>query len=242
MSSISALPQSINGNIDTYDQKEAIAIKLVQETGVILAREFSKIADDYRGGMLGPEIVKKYDIASKFGLTFEISTSAVYYTIKILLTEKERKKILAMRRIEAGKKGGKAAVDKGAGIHSLPHEQKAKNAIEGGKAAVDKGAGVHSLSSEQLARNGIRGILAQGKTPWLAKVIEPNTQLNEKEYCIYLSSQQECLHSKGPNIGKPNAAKIAAKLNEIFHGGKGIRTRIAVNRLFQDHRSKSKNC
>ena len=78
--------------VDELTEKEinsskVVAIKLIRKTGAVLSKEIPEIATDYRSGMRSAEIAERYKVANKFGLTLDIAIRAVYYALRILLTE-----------------------------------------------------------------------------------------------------------------------------------------------------------
>ena len=96
--------------------------------------------------------------------------------------------------------------------------------------------GLFAMTKEQLRRRSLNGAVSQGKVPW-------KERQNCDSYCVYseeeflerLASHDNYTHkTKGAVYGKPNNIMIAESLNEIYHGGRKVRTTMAIQRrLYQ---------
>ena len=143
------------------------------------------------------------------------------------------------QRSELGKRNGRATFEKGVGIHGLTTEQ----LQETGRRNYENGVGIHGYSEEEKLRIKRLGAKARGNIPYVTTAVEVLTGLNEKDYCIYLSKQLDYQHKNGVKnvIGKPDAAKIADRLNEVFHSGKEIRKPAAIRNMLYKERRKKKS-
>lgn len=115
------------------------------------------------------------------------------------------------------------------GIHALTREQRVENAGKAGRRARELGVGIHGMTHEQRSEHGRKIALLRGQTPWkLRETFEdvdyPYSVLSEKEFAYRLSQDPRYKWGR-----KANNTLIAKKLNELYHGGKQIRTRLAVS-------------
>jgi len=138
---------------------------------------------------------------------------------------------------ENKRKGGRAAKSQGKGIFALTSEQRGENArrsyeegnswwanltveerIEHGKKLHKKGIGIHKLTSDEKREAVLKSLKAQGMTPWSPE--EDNYLLD------VLKSKDYVILEKG--VRERDYSRIVRELNERFHEGTSIRTKIAA--------------
>ena len=195
-----------------------MAIKLVKSYGPVLARACPEIAQDYENGMSFSELSLAYSVANAFDVTPQIARNIVGCALSLLLTGEQRQLIRCETDHRKRRGGGKA----------------------GGVTSYENGVGIHAMSRTETCRAAIQGLLALGKIPYITERVEPETGLDEKAYAFHLARQPDYRHTRGPMKDRPNLVGIAARLNEVFHGGQEVRSRNAIKCLFFGERKKGR--
>jgi hypothetical protein len=198
------------------------AISLSEKYGKIIARELEGVVEDYRNGSTILEIIEKYHIGERYGLTTErCCVTSVSNALGILLSKEER------RALESEHHSKKAIelYEEGVGLFSLSEERKqevrSKAGKIGGQVSYSKGKGFFSLSEEEKRRNSSKGgkaaAVSQGHVPF---------EDDEKELVLELSQLLE--YQKGSRI---RTTKIAELLNQRLHNGENIRNERSITNL-----------
>lgn len=205
-----------------------------------------QIAKAYLAGIPVDTITKQIteERPDHFLNNLKILAGAVRIIIRKTLNEEERKAIEFQHRSHHGYEIAKA----GLGIGSLSPEEHSENArkggVIGGKKNYDNKIGIFGLSKEERISNARKGAFASlkstGKISWQREIFEEITDLNEHDYCIYLSNQSDFLRPAGKSMaGRPDSKKIADELNKIFHNGAKIRKASQVRIRLCEERKKS---
>jgi hypothetical protein len=197
----------------------------VAELADVIIREHPEIADDYRAGLTQPEIAFKHSLHK--GVTVKVARMAVGRALKTLIPdEEEMEKLSKAIMFETAKKNGRQSGFKGGmstfkakvGIFALSEEEKIR---------IAKYA--NECLTPEVRRQIIQTMLAkEGKIQWITNLVEPASGFNEIDYLLSLTKNPEYIIQNGSNKGCNDSIKIAAKLNEVFHQNRQVRTSIAV--------------
>ncbi len=202
--------------------KSAAAIKFSIEVGRRLQEDFPEIADDYRNLMFRAEIVAKYGICEKYGMTPEIAKSSVSYAVNGhhgdsvvnghefpiydgLIPDKAERDEISKR------------------FRNVWLEYRRKNSI-----------GIHGQSDEERrecgSEGGIAAAKAKGFIPWSKDELE-------KAYGFSLSMEfwNRKMYAGGYRV---NNGLIAQRINDDFHDRKEVRKEFQVRIKLCKHRSK----
>jgi len=164
----------------------------------------------------------------------------------------------AAKRSRVGRAGGSAARDQLAGVHGLTteelsaaglksyklgvgvHRLSAEERIVVGQNTVRDKLGIHNLSKEDRVAAGKLAAIANGKIPWyMDGFVEPETGLQEGDYCLMLAGLTKYKFDSGPHKGQPKNAKIADALNDKFYSGEKVRKASGViNFLYRSRKKK----
>ncbi len=182
-----------------------------------LQQDIPQLAADYRAGTKLLDIVSKYKITERYGVTSNIARAGVGIAIrgyeggKIvsafdgLVPRDEFEMLDRERRSVNGKKGGRATFERKVGLFAPPGSGIPKRASsEQGKYFLSEEA-----SSAARRRGGIAAAISRGDTLWSEQ---------ELQYAYGLSQDPGY-----QVIGGVNNIKIAAELNSRFHEGRNVR-------------------
>jgi hypothetical protein len=123
----------------------------------------------------------------------------------------------------------KKMVKKGLKRRSRKEALNREGSRRGGINAYLAGKGIHQFSSEEKSEfgkiGGSRSAEFRNEIPW----VEPGVThiyvgASEKECAFILSGKEEYQYRTGQNNSRPIWGLIAERLNEIYHGGKEVRT------------------
>ena len=133
---------------------------------------------------------------------------------------------------EDGLKGGKACYEKGIGVHAMTTEQRRAIAMDN----MRKGLGIHSQTIEDRVRQGRKAAITNGYTPWIERTIGERKEgaystLSEVEFAHNLSLLPE--YRRGSLV---RTSLIAQELNEVYHGGRDVRSERAVTIRLRKYR------
>jgi hypothetical protein len=206
------------------DPRKAAAIKLSIDLGRRLQQDFPQIADDYRDLMTRGEIIEKYRICGRYGISIKIAKPAVSY---------------AMRGYNGKEKVGKHTIQRYSGLISDKNELvRIYLALreKGLEYMVDEKIGIHAQTDEEKriisSEGGVNNAINRGFIPWSEE------ELEEAQRC----SQLRRYWSKKKYAGhyRVNNALIAKKLNELFHNGETVREEYGVRIKLCKYRMKLK--
>ncbi|MBI2970958.1 MAG: hypothetical protein HYY37_00900 [Candidatus Aenigmarchaeota archaeon] len=188
------------------------AIRHAIRIGSKLAVQVPSIADDYRNGMTQPEIAEKYDIPARFGCRPLTARAAVSYAL-------------------GGYEGG-FDIDAYEGLISSSEllQLARAHATDGGLKAIQNGKGMFALSTEEKRQAVFNSHVARGHVP-----------LHESESATAYAMSQlpEYRYQHGPNKGKANNVLIAQQLNNLYHGGRQVRSNKTVTSMQYNYRKRS---
>ncbi|MFA6022709.1 MAG: hypothetical protein WC781_01335 [Candidatus Pacearchaeota archaeon] len=219
-----------------------IILRQIHKSAQILQRDNSEIAEDYRNGMIMPEIVEKYSISEKFKISPEVARSIVRYALvgnqqgrtiyNGLIPAKEFEELAFEHRSKNGMKNGtitgKKFYEEKKGLFARGIEQVVEAGKKGGKIGGNKlyleKRGIHAYSHEENVENGKQSALSRGFNLWGEEEIEFTKELiNSPEY------------RKGSFVKR---VKICEQVNNQFHNGKYIRDPQAISYLMYKLKNK----
>ncbi len=193
--------------------KKMAAIKKAIQLGIVIRKRFPEIADYYKVGFSGREIVNHYEVMKLFGVGYAVALAAVY-------------------RALGGYDGSPAfssCPDYYDGLLS-PEEMKScgerNNATTGsvaGKFARDNGTGIFSYTKEEWAEIVRKSVEACGAVIF-----------SQAELTLAQNLAKKQGYKKGTLI---KCGLIALELNNQFHDGKPIRTSRSVTKILYRIRS-----
>ncbi len=182
-----------------------------------LQQEIPQLAEDYRAGTKLLDIVSKYEITGRYGVTSSVARAGVGIAIRGyaggkhvpafdgLVPRDEFERLDRERRSVNGKKGGRATYERKIGLFAPPGlERIIPEQHRQGKYLLSEEA-----SSAARIRGGIAAAISRGNTLW------SETELQ----CAYGLSQDPGYQV----IGGVNNTKIAVELNSRFHEERNIR-------------------
>jgi hypothetical protein len=106
----------------------------------------------------------------------------------------------------------------------------------GGINAYLSGKGIHQFNSEEKSEfgkiGGSRSASFRNEIPWAKSSF--SYIYSEKEYALKLSREKEYQYQTNLNNGRPIWGLIAERLNEVYHGGKEIRTAKKVRSMMNN--------
>ncbi|MBD3269914.1 hypothetical protein GF376_00125 [Candidatus Peregrinibacteria bacterium] len=111
------------------------------------------------------------------------------------------------------------------GVHGLTSEELS----QAGKKSKEQGLGIHGRSKEKMTEDAIKAVIARGNVPWEGFIFDPETGLDEAEYCILLMSPDSKFQRISRGKLRLDLEGIAEELNKKFHGGKKVRTKSSLN-------------
>lgn len=218
-------------------RKQIVAIRKSLELATQLQRDFPEIADDFRNGVYTSEIVSKYNLIQRYGVSREVAQGAVYRALRGykggfgldsyngLINEGELEKLSKEHQSRSGSYFGPITYEKRLGIFSIPEEEMKdickKAGKIGGKKIVELRLGIHGRTLEQMSEDGKTAVIARGQVPW---------EHNEGEYAYNLSQRSAYRIQKGPGKGKINTKLIAEEINEFYHNGNPVRSRVSIKK------------
>lgn len=172
----------MDGTESSMTKEQVAAIELAQKKGLLIARRYPGIADDYRAGKSQLQIALDYGIMDDYGLTERIATNAVAMALYQLIPHDEMDMLNAEHQSARGKRlyeegRGAFSLDPEQrrdafmkGLGSLTHEQLSENSRKGaskggkigGKLSHEMGVGIHSQTPEERRELSRRGGLTMG--------------------------------------------------------------------------------
>src|SRR3989344_4647842 len=188
-------------------------IRLTREIGSRLQKDFPEIADDYRNGMTSPEIIQKYKIHLRYGITIQIAKESVYCALygneggfgtvpyKGLFSERERKRV--------------------SGEHAQIYHS------AGGRKTLELRVGVHGRTAEQRKEDHKKIISVKGEVSWE----------DEIDTLFSLVQNPEYQFQQGPYKGRINTRLIAEKLNRTYYSIKSALYRLRKQKRNEETKS-----
>lgn len=156
-----------------WEKARVLAVMKSLELAVQLQRDLPGIAQDYRDGMFASEIISKYGITRRYGVTPNVAKTAVYSALKGyegmgqvglrvdsfkgLVGESELENLASEHSVRSGHEMGTLAYKRGVGIHGRTPEKRSedgrrsglKSGSIGGRATYEKGVGMFARSEAQ---------------------------------------------------------------------------------------------
>jgi hypothetical protein len=245
-------------SLEELEERQIRAIRITLELGRKLQVEHPEIRDMYRS-MPQPEILKELDLKQKYGVSYNIARVAITKALRGhaggfgvsaysgTMDEEELNRLEKLHKRDGSSKVGTATYKQKRGIHGLRksglltfkekkglfslNENELKEAAKkGGESAVSKRVGIHLLSSEDKSNAGKSGCLSRGYLLWTDE---------EVGEAVELSKLQENSHAESHTFaGRPDWNKITAKINEIWHEGKPVRSSATVCSIVRRRKAK----
>ena len=228
------------------------AIRLAAEIGNDIRKTYPEVAEEYRNGMTAPELVVRHGLDGRYGVSQQAAIAAVRNAIRGysghysepypgLIAERSEREHLAFAH---NRRTGIEVYEQKLGIHGLTREQKAaacrKGGLIRGPLSYRLRIGCHALPPEVVREHcrriaslggkagGVASVVAKGMVPYA-----PATpgRIAEVEFAFRLATDPRYL---GP--GRSNFRKLAETVNEVFHAGVPVYTRITLKVALQRHR------
>ncbi len=186
--------------------RRLIAVKRAKELGTQLAQTRPNLADRFRAGESHVQIGRSLEELADFSV--DVQRVAVQTAMRILIPDADEREALWRAHV-----------------------------VETNRRMIHQRVGIYGLGQADRRAAGNLAALANGKMPWEDERRDPITGLlSEAKFCLLLAADPNYQRSKPPYLGKPDAAKIAARLNDVFHEGKEVRDAAAVRS--QMHRTR----
>jgi len=224
-----------------FTRSRILAIGLAKKTGRRIAADYPEIARDYRSGLTQEEIVEKYQLSQRYGLTSNVAVSAVSNALKDLIPEEEldvlssaHSRIGSIHRANLtyergtgifsqttedmrrnGRKAGKKCYREGLGVFSLSEQELSDAGKKGAQTLLDEGKGIHAQTKAEKRKASRLGLLAQGKKPLSDE---------EKEAFFQLCEDVNYQHHSGRHYRRPDYQKISTELKRTFGTKRSIYT------------------
>ncbi len=219
----------MNDSISTgLSHREVAALTIARLIAKKLIKEHPEISSDYQNGAAQMEIAEKCGLLNEH--TASVSRAAVRFALKEFLSSEELQFIFEDTLSSKRARAGQATFERGVALFGLDDEARKKRAAKSLATQIREKIGIHARSAKEKTESGRKLVKSNGMTLW-TEGIDPETGLNELEYALILMENPEYIHKKGKLRNHPDYKKITAKLNEIFHQGKSIRTTRTVSRL-----------
>jgi hypothetical protein len=163
----------------SLSKRQVAAIKWRRETGEKIARDYPQIAENFRSGWYQVDIAIEYGFAERYGLSSEkIAEDAVGYALKLLMPEKERRRVSIGHQRTAQKESGLKAKKRGDGVFAMTKEEHRKTGMKGAEKIMREKLGIFKPGYERKpSENNIR---SHGHVPWTGE---------QREYFVELKRQ-----------------------------------------------------
>ncbi|MBI2584178.1 MAG: hypothetical protein HYW25_05905 [Candidatus Aenigmarchaeota archaeon] len=223
-------------------RSQGAAMILSRQLASQIARDISRIADDYRRGATGEEIVKKHRIDIRYCKGSEsIALSSVYFALAELMPEGERHRLAYEHTVDAAMPVIRKQQDDGTGIYGFTSKQHSeagrKGGSKSGRIVYEQKLGIHGLSHEERSkigkkagkiggssarrmRKGIHSLTPEQRREISRKAVAARGYApfsdEEKTYFLELCADPEFQYGSGPNKGRPEHPRIAKGLEQRF--------------------------
>ena len=146
--------------------RNAAAMKLVEETGAKIVREYGlQIAQDYRSGSYQWQIARAYNFVDRYSLPcLRIAEDSVGYALKMLIPKDEMQRLGAEHKLEAQKESGLEAKKRGDGIFAMSKRKHVLTGRKGAEKMMKEGLGIFKPGYER--KPGENNIRSHGQIPW----------------------------------------------------------------------------
>jgi len=203
------------------ESRKVAAIIASEELADKLLNENLEIADDYRSGMSHKEIAVRYHLM-EMGYSLGVCRSAIYLALKTLIPDEDERRQLARR------------------IRSRCSRNRPPQFFQklGHKTHVDK-KGIFGLSPERKREMVTWNIISKGLVPWEGNAVEIETGKDELAYLAMLLENPRYKYPGKHCRYATNWQAIVNKLNDIFHGGKPVRTTKTAQAAKAKHKLKT---